>query len=89
MLNQDFNEFLQSLNNNCVRYLVIGGYAVAFHGHPRYTKESDARDGSYRAGHWQGDREIESSCRCHVALNCRMRQPNLLEVRRALPEILQ
>ncbi len=41
MLNQDFKEFLQSLNNNCVRYLVIGGYAVAFHGHPRYTKEID------------------------------------------------
>jgi len=24
-----------------VRYLVIGGYAVAFHGHPRYTKDID------------------------------------------------
>lgn len=41
MLNQDFKEFLQSLNNNGVRYLVIGGYAVAFHGHPRYTKDLD------------------------------------------------
>ncbi len=36
MLNQDFKEFIQSLNANDVRYLVIGGYAVAFHGHPRY-----------------------------------------------------
>ena len=41
MLNQDFKEFLQSLNDNQVRYLVIGGYAVAFHGHPRYTKDLD------------------------------------------------
>lgn len=41
MLNQDFREFLQSLNKNDVRYLVIGGYAVAFHGHPRYTKDMD------------------------------------------------
>ena len=41
MLNQDFKEFLQSLNNNGVRYLVIGGYAVAFHGYPRYTKDID------------------------------------------------
>lgn len=41
MLNQDFKEFIQSLNNNDVRYLVIGGYAVAFHGHPRYTKDID------------------------------------------------
>ena len=41
MLNQDFREFIQSLNDNGVRYLVIGGYAVAFHGHPRYTKDMD------------------------------------------------
>jgi predicted nucleotidyltransferase len=40
-LNQDFKEFIQSLNNNQVQYLVIGGYAVAFHGHPRYTKDID------------------------------------------------
>jgi len=41
VLNQDFKEFIQSLNDNNVRYLVIGGYAVAFHGHPRYTKDID------------------------------------------------
>jgi predicted nucleotidyltransferase len=41
VLNQDFKEFIQSLNDNGVRYLVIGGYAVAFHGHPRYTKDID------------------------------------------------
>lgn len=38
-LNQDFREFLQFLNSNDVRYLVIGGYAVAAHGHVRYTKD--------------------------------------------------
>lgn len=41
MLNQDFREFIQSLNDNDVRYLVVGGYAVALHGHPRYTKDID------------------------------------------------
>lgn len=41
VLNQDFKEFLQSLNDNNVRYLVIGGYALAFHGHPRYTNDLD------------------------------------------------
>ncbi|GCA95080.1 DUF6036 family nucleotidyltransferase [Microcystis aeruginosa] len=41
MLNQDFKEFIQLLNNNQVKYLVIGGYAVAVHGHPRYTKDID------------------------------------------------
>ncbi len=41
MLNQDFKEFIQYLNENNVQYLVIGGYAVAVHGHPRYTKDLD------------------------------------------------
>ena len=41
MLNKDFKEFVQSLNENNARYLVIGGYAVAFHGYPRYTKDLD------------------------------------------------
>jgi predicted nucleotidyltransferase len=41
MFNQDFKEFLQALNENDVRYLVVGGYAVALHGYPRYTKDID------------------------------------------------
>jgi len=41
MLNKDFKEFIESLNSNKVKYLVLGGYAVAFHGHPRYTKDLD------------------------------------------------
>lgn len=40
-INQDFREFAQSLNDSGVRYLVVGGYAVAFHGYPRYTKDLD------------------------------------------------
>ena len=41
VLNQDFKEFIQLLNNHDVRYLVVGGYAVAIHGFPRYTKDID------------------------------------------------
>jgi hypothetical protein len=41
VLNPDFKEFIQSLNNSRVRYLVIGAYAVALHGYPRYTKDLD------------------------------------------------
>lgn len=41
MLNPDFKEFIQSLNDNQVHYLVVGGYAVALHGYPRYTKDID------------------------------------------------
>lgn len=41
MLNRDFKEFIELLNSHNVSYLVIGGYAVAIHGHPRYTKDID------------------------------------------------
>ena len=41
ILNNDFKEFIKLLNDNDVRYLIVGGYAVAFHGHPRYTKDLD------------------------------------------------
>lgn len=41
MLNKDFREFIESLNSNKVKFLVLGGYALAFHGHPRYTKDLD------------------------------------------------
>ena len=41
MLSQDFREFIESLNDNGVHYLVVEGYAVAFHGYPRYTKDID------------------------------------------------
>lgn len=40
-LNPDWREFIELLNANSVQYLVVGGYAVAFHGHPRYTKDLD------------------------------------------------
>ncbi len=40
-LHKDFKEFIGSLNTHKVKYLVVGGYAVAFHGHPRYTKHLD------------------------------------------------
>jgi hypothetical protein len=31
MLSKDFKEFIELLNENNIRYLVVGGYAVAFH----------------------------------------------------------
>jgi len=39
--NKDFNEFIALLNANDVKYLIVGGYAVGFHGYPRYTKDLD------------------------------------------------
>ncbi|MEA2012429.1 MAG: DUF6036 family nucleotidyltransferase [Verrucomicrobiota bacterium] len=46
MLNKDFKEFIELLNKNDVQYLLIGGYAVALHGHPRYTKNIDSLIGN-------------------------------------------
>lgn len=40
-LARDFREFLRSLNDHGVEYLVIGGHAVAFHGYPRATADLD------------------------------------------------
>lgn len=37
----DFKEFLKLLNSSKVRYLLIGGYAVNFHGHYRTTGDID------------------------------------------------
>jgi Nucleotidyl transferase of unknown function (DUF2204) len=41
MLNRDFREFAELLNARSVDYLVVGGYALAAHGHPRYTGDID------------------------------------------------
>ncbi len=37
----DFKEFLRLLNAHKVEYLVIGGYAVGYHGYPRATADLD------------------------------------------------
>ena len=37
----DFKEFLQLLNEHEIKYLLIGGYAVGYHGYPRATIDMD------------------------------------------------
>ncbi len=37
----DFKEFLRLFNAHRVDYLLIGGYAVAYHGYPRATADMD------------------------------------------------
>lgn len=37
----DFKEFLQLLDAEGVEYLLVGGYAVGFYGHPRATGNMD------------------------------------------------
>ena len=37
----DFKEFLKLLNSHGCEYLLIGGYAVGYHGYPRATNDLD------------------------------------------------
>ncbi|MBI2982478.1 MAG: nucleotidyltransferase [Deltaproteobacteria bacterium] len=39
--NKDFEEFFELLNKHKVRFVVVGGYAVIFHGYPRFTGDID------------------------------------------------
>jgi hypothetical protein len=41
LLPEDFKDFIQCLNSNKVKYLLIGGWAVGLHGYPRATKDID------------------------------------------------
>lgn len=41
LLPRDFKEFLQLLNAHQVEYLLIGGYAVGYHGYPHATVDMD------------------------------------------------
>lgn len=41
VLDENFKAFIKLLNENGVKYLVVGGFAVAYHGYPRYTKDID------------------------------------------------
>lgn len=40
-LEEDLREFIELLNALEVRYIVVGAFAVAYHGHPRYTADID------------------------------------------------
>jgi predicted nucleotidyltransferase len=41
MFSQDFKEFVELLQKNNATYLIVGGYAVGVHGHPRFTGDLD------------------------------------------------
>ncbi|MGZ5484278.1 MAG: nucleotidyltransferase domain-containing protein [Pyrinomonadaceae bacterium] len=40
-LQQDFRELLALFNDHHVNYVIVGGYALAFHGAPRFTGDLD------------------------------------------------
>ncbi len=40
-LEKDFEDFVALLNKHQVNYMIVGGYALAFHGKPRHTGDLD------------------------------------------------
>lgn len=40
-LNKDLRELVELLNSNHVEFLIVGGFAVAWHGYPRFTADLD------------------------------------------------
>lgn len=55
----DFKEFLKLLDSEKVEYLIVGGYAVGYHGYPRATGDIDIwvsskRDNAQRLVHALG-----------------------------------
>jgi len=40
-ISTDLREFIALLNSNAVEYLIVGAYAVGWHGYPRYTGDLD------------------------------------------------
>jgi len=37
IFNEDFQDFIQALNNNRVEYILVGGFSVILHGYSRTT----------------------------------------------------
>ena len=54
---RDFEELLASFNARGVEYLIVGGYALAFHGVPRFTGDLDLL---VKAGHGNASRILEA-----------------------------
>jgi hypothetical protein len=41
ILEKDFEDFIKLLNKHQVKYMIVGGYALALHGKPRHTGDLD------------------------------------------------
>jgi len=55
IIHKDFEELFRILNKRNVDYVIVGGYAVAFHGYVRATKTLMCSSGThpeYRSAHF-------------------------------------
>ena len=54
-LSSDLREFIHLLNTNSAKYVIVGAWALAFHGRPRYTGDLDifvSRDDENATNRW-------------------------------------
>jgi hypothetical protein len=58
--NEDFREFIALLNSNAVKFLIVGGHAVTFHGFPQQVERTE----SSRRNETQKAKEAVSGLRC-------------------------
>ncbi len=42
-MHKDFEEFIRLLNTHQVRYVIVGAFALAYHGYPRNTGDIDKK----------------------------------------------
>ena len=72
----DFRELLSLLNSHGVEYLLVGGYAVAAHGFPRYTGDIDI---FYRLGEANTQRLAAAMAEFAVPVSAeQLNQPNAM-----------
>ena len=60
VLNKDFREFIESLNSNDVRYLIVGGYAVGLHGHLSFIDLENLKKNKKSIGRLQDLADLEN-----------------------------
>ncbi|MGH9349285.1 MAG: hypothetical protein ACRD26_18675 [Vicinamibacterales bacterium] len=65
-MNQDFLDLLRAFTDREVRFLVVGAYALAFHGHPRATGDLDVW---IDASPINSDRAYQALCAFGAPLN--------------------
>jgi hypothetical protein len=53
-LHPDFKDLLSAFADTRAEYLIVGGWAVGYHGEPRFTKDLDVLIGHPRTVDWGG-----------------------------------
>ncbi len=72
----DSREFIALLNLNEARYLIVGGYAVAYHGYPRLTGDIDIFVEMSEENAGEIEAALSAFVFSHQARRCAVDRPN-------------